>query len=562
MSPVVRPDLTTPAPSDAELLRLFVRQRDDAAFGRLVGRHMRAVRHVAYRYTHHRQAAEDVAQAAFLVLAQRPRQAMRSAEWKRSALPWLAKVARYAAANWRRAEERRHRHETRAAALETAHYDPVVGTAGAELAEAVRSALACLPRRDRRIVEWRHLSQMPWDEVARQAGTTPEAARKAGTRALSQLRTILERRGVTAGVTVIGATLSALSRPAAALPAPLAIELARKVILMARIKTASALTAVAATVFIGGAVVQNATGGQEAGLRTTQDVQADPRTRPVEHRDPLRIRLGADAELEVVAISDGEKFWTGNGVELDEPAFEIPRRVPAEEGMRRIYVKFALVGDLPPGELPADLVGKIDGPMDGRIRLAGNITGMSFEPRDPSDAESRTLLMWMNVPPGRQDKAIELHAATEPWSLHRLTPFDDGMLGTENYMTGGVLPTGWLTVTPVAAVRGAPDRSQLTVMTDQTGVEVRPILQDEQGQWHSMTGGSVPIGADFFVRTYVADVRPEQVSTVAVLTRGVYKVGLNVILVPEPQPRKRTVGMVTPPPRSANREPEDQPRNE
>ena len=88
------------APSDAQLLRQYVRERDDAAFGRVVGRHMRAVRHVAYRYTHHRQAAEDVAQAAFLVMAQRPRQAMRSAKWKRSALPWLAKVARYAAANW------------------------------------------------------------------------------------------------------------------------------------------------------------------------------------------------------------------------------------------------------------------------------------------------------------------------------------------------------------------------------------------------------------------------------------------------------------------------------
>src|SRR5688572_7767917 len=212
MSPVVRPDPASP--SDAQLLRQYVRERDDAAFGRVVGRHMRAVRHVAYRYTHHRQAAEDVAQAAFLVLAQRPRQAMRSAKWKRSALPWLAKVARYAAANWRRAEERRHRHETRAVPLETAHYDPVVGAAGLELAEAVRSALSCLPRRDRRIVEWRHLSQMPWDEVARQAGTTPDAARKAGTRALSQLRVVLEKRGITAGGAAVLAGLRAMTLPA------------------------------------------------------------------------------------------------------------------------------------------------------------------------------------------------------------------------------------------------------------------------------------------------------------------------------------------------------------
>jgi RNA polymerase sigma factor (sigma-70 family) len=574
MSPVVRPDRASTAPSDAALLRQYVRERDDAAFGRVVGRHMRAVRHVAYRYTHHRQAAEDVAQAAFLVMAQRPRQAMRSAKWKRSALPWLAKVARYAAANWRRAEERRHRHETRAAAHETAHYDP---TAGVELAEAVRSALACLPRRDRRIVEWRHLSQMPWDEVARHAGTTPEAARKAGTRALSQLRTILERRGVTAGVGVIGATLAALSRPAAALSAPLAIELARKVILMARIKTASALTAVAATVFIGGAIVSNATGGQENGLRTAQNpaggqddesrtarrVQAtDPTTQPVAHRNPLRMRLGSEAELEVVAISDGEKFWTGHGVELEQPAFDVPREVPAMEGMRRVFAKFTVIGEIARGELPAELAGEIDGPMDGRIRLGANMTGMSFQPRDPADKDGRTLLMWWNVPLGQPVNTIELHVAAGPWSLHRLVPYDDGMLGTENYITEGILPNGWLTVTPVGGVRNAPDRSQLSVMTNQTAVEVRPIVQDMQGQWHAMTGGGFPMGADFFVRTYVADVRPEDIGSVAVVTRGVYQVRLNLVLLPEPQPLQRMIGSVTPPPRSADRQPEDQLRDE
>ncbi len=560
--------VTPPAPSDADLLKRYARARDEDAFARLVARHMRGVRMVAFRHTHHRQAAEDVAQAAFLVLAQRPKQAMRSARMKRSALPWLAKVARYAAANWRRAEERRLRHETRAAPLQHTHYDP---TAGVELADAVRSALGCLSRRDRRIVELRHLSQMPWDQVARHAGTTSEAARKAGTRALVQLRTVLEKRGVTVGAGVLGPVLASLARPTAAATAPAAFELAQKVILMIRIKTASTMAATAASVFIGTALVSSAIGGQEAGPATTaQPGAVAPAPNLAGSGGVLRIPLTGETALEIVAVSDGAKFWTADGVPLDEPAFEIAKKIPPREGMRVVYVKFAMVGDVASGELPPELVGKIDGPMDGPVQLAGDITGMSWIPTD----DGRTLLAWMYASPSDIARNVRLHVAAEPWTLHELTPYDDSMLGTQSYMTHGVLPEGSLTVTPIAGVpahpgrppaegaRVASERSQLSIMMSRRTVDLRPILLDWDGKSHAMAGGGFLMGTDFFARTYVADVPPDNVRTVAVVTRGMHQVEATIVIAPEPEHNLALRRVVTPPPRRVGPSQSAAPRDE
>ena len=230
--------------NDADLLRRFVRDRDDLAFGRIMARHARAVRRVAYGYVHNTHAAEDVSQAAFLVLAKRPKAALRSARRRGSCLPWLAKVARYAAANWYRADRLRRLRE-REGARPDAAYDP---TAAHDLADAVRSALRRLSRRERRIVEWRHVEQLSWNDVARRCGTTPDAARKAGSRALASLREVLERRGITASGAAVLAGLKAMtastsSHAAVATTGATAAELASGVITMLKLQTAAVTTA-------------------------------------------------------------------------------------------------------------------------------------------------------------------------------------------------------------------------------------------------------------------------------------------------------------------------------
>ena len=173
----------SPIRSDADLLREYARTRSEDAFARLVARHSRALHRLAFHHTGDAAAAEDVVQATFIVLSRRPLPALRSARRRRSALPWLAKVCRYAAANWNRARARRTRRERFAAVRDVAGKSEVAE----ELIEAVRSALACLSREERRVIELRHLSQMSWSDVSRHVGGTPEAARKLGGRAILRL---------------------------------------------------------------------------------------------------------------------------------------------------------------------------------------------------------------------------------------------------------------------------------------------------------------------------------------------------------------------------------------
>lgn len=75
--------------SDRECLERFVTLRDEDAFAALVRRHGALVRGVCHRLLHHREDAEDVFQATFLVLARKAG----SVRWKSSIAPWLYHVA-------------------------------------------------------------------------------------------------------------------------------------------------------------------------------------------------------------------------------------------------------------------------------------------------------------------------------------------------------------------------------------------------------------------------------------------------------------------------------------
>lgn len=382
-------------PSDADLLRQYARTRDDIAFGRVVARHARAVRHVAFRHTRHHQAAEDVAQAAFLVMAQRPRSALRSARRKRSALPWLAKVCRYAANNWRRAETRRQRRE-QAAARPATTFDP---TAGHDLAEAVQSALACLPRRERRIVEWRHLSQMSWDDVARHAGTSPEAARKAGTRALGQLRVVLEKRGITAGSAAVLAGLRALTtqtttHAATATTAATAPELAAGVVTMLKLQAAAVVTA--ATLATGGLIATAAAFLQSDVL--------PPATRPAQRAGTTLVQLSNGVGIELVALSDGQRTWSGDGTPLANQAFEFDATMAASPSARRVIGALLRVVD------PLD-------PMDRPTLLPADRALYSLRPafRDNESIPNAAIIYFYAMPGDTAEPFLRVAAAVEEW---------------------------------------------------------------------------------------------------------------------------------------------------
>jgi DNA-directed RNA polymerase specialized sigma24 family protein len=75
--------------SDRHLLERFIAHKDEAAFAALVERHGAMVLDVARNVLHHRQDAEDVFQATFLVLARKAG----SVRKQSSAGSWLHGVA-------------------------------------------------------------------------------------------------------------------------------------------------------------------------------------------------------------------------------------------------------------------------------------------------------------------------------------------------------------------------------------------------------------------------------------------------------------------------------------
>src|SRR5262245_56173962 len=97
---IVRPPVAESL-DDRALLATFARSRDEAGFAELVRRHGPLVRGVCRRVLGDADAADDVFQATFLVLARKAG----AVRWRPSVGPWLYAVAVRLA---RKAHSRRH----------------------------------------------------------------------------------------------------------------------------------------------------------------------------------------------------------------------------------------------------------------------------------------------------------------------------------------------------------------------------------------------------------------------------------------------------------------------
>src|SRR5262245_12396873 len=95
---------------DYELLRDYALKRREDAFRELTERYLRLVYSAAMRQTGNAQVAEDVTQAVFLTLAKKAE----TISSKVILSGWLLRTTRYAAANARRLEQRRHHYEQEA----------------------------------------------------------------------------------------------------------------------------------------------------------------------------------------------------------------------------------------------------------------------------------------------------------------------------------------------------------------------------------------------------------------------------------------------------------------
>jgi RNA polymerase sigma factor (sigma-70 family) len=199
--------------SDAELLGRFSSSRDETAFAALVRRHGPLVLQVCQRLLHDPATAEDVFQAAFLVLA-RKGHTLRKPEAVGSFLYGVA----YRLAHRARVEAARRKDRER-------HYlpgsapDPLAELSGRELLAVLEGELNRLPSKYRLPLVLCCLQGCTRDEAAEQLGLALRTLQRRLEQGRALLHSRLTRRGLALSSLLLG---TLLSPPAAsAVPVPL-----------------------------------------------------------------------------------------------------------------------------------------------------------------------------------------------------------------------------------------------------------------------------------------------------------------------------------------------------
>jgi RNA polymerase sigma factor (sigma-70 family) len=192
---------------DHQLLRAYADDGSQAAFGELVTRHIDLVYSAARRQLGGGAVhlADDVTQAVFMILAQKARG---HAIGERVVLAgWLYTTTRHAAANARKIEARRRRHERQGGAMPRSSDDDRSQGRWDDLAPMLDGALARLSRVDRDAVLLKFMQHKSHRAVGEALGISEEAARKRVSRALDRLRALLVRRANGTGVAVPAAAV-------------------------------------------------------------------------------------------------------------------------------------------------------------------------------------------------------------------------------------------------------------------------------------------------------------------------------------------------------------------
>jgi RNA polymerase sigma factor (sigma-70 family) len=204
--------------SDTELLARYAADRDESAFAELVRRHAGMVLGVARRVLREPQDAEDVCQAAFLLLARRAGGARPG-----SVAGWLCATARLTALNARKMRARRTRAESGAPAG-LSPPTPLDQMTAADLLTAVDEELTRLPDRYRGPLVLCCLEGLARDDAARRLGVTVGTLNVQLDRGRDRLRAALAKRGIELGAVLLAGLVASVA--GAAVPTLVASVLA------------------------------------------------------------------------------------------------------------------------------------------------------------------------------------------------------------------------------------------------------------------------------------------------------------------------------------------------
>ena len=200
---------------DMALLREYAAGNSEAAFEKLVSRHIGFVHSAALRQVRDPHLAEEITQVVFIILAQK---AGKISD-KTILTGWLFQTTRFVALAQIRAATRRRQHEQEAQ-MQSESSSPATDETWRQLAPGLDEALAALGEADRQAVLLRFFENQSLAEVGHILGTGEDTARKRVSRALEKLHRFFHRRGVSLTTAILAGTISANSIHAA--PAALA----------------------------------------------------------------------------------------------------------------------------------------------------------------------------------------------------------------------------------------------------------------------------------------------------------------------------------------------------
>jgi RNA polymerase sigma factor (sigma-70 family) len=193
--------------SDAQLLREYVEDGNEAAFREIVIRHTDAVYSAALRQVISPDLARDVAQSVFTDLARKAPSLSRTLGARASLLGWLYRSTHFAALNQLRDNHRRQARER----LAMQHFDraPDPAPEWERIGPVLDEAMAQLGDEDREALLLRFFQSHDLRAIGQSLGVSDDAAQKRVSRALEKLRVHLTSRGVTTSAAVLSVALSA-----------------------------------------------------------------------------------------------------------------------------------------------------------------------------------------------------------------------------------------------------------------------------------------------------------------------------------------------------------------
>lgn len=202
-------------PDDIGLLRDYGQRHSEDAFAIIVRRYVNLVYSVALRSAANPDAAEEITQAVFIILARKAT----SLSGRTVLSGWLYQTARLTAARFLRTEIRRQKRE-REAYMQSLANEPEPQTAWPEIAPLLDAAMDRLGKKDRDAIVLRYFENKNLREVGAALGASEAAAKMRIGRALERLRRLFAGRGATLSAGAIASAVSAHSIQAA--PAGLA----------------------------------------------------------------------------------------------------------------------------------------------------------------------------------------------------------------------------------------------------------------------------------------------------------------------------------------------------